>query len=434
MIASRGTDLFFKGERRRQRCQESLCPPDQFHQLWKGIWTDFINGRVFLLTESVQQLLEAPELWEIPRAGLLPNECATDPPPEPPRSARETSEPRDASEVMDQSCVFEHRTVGVGKTDSDGKPTNKLRVVHHQSEAVDRPGSKLRAKANSLNGGSSKYWFPRVVLPTLADIVTRLVAVTLACPGAALAMAVKDVDAAFRRVRVVSRDVALLATRVGAIVVVFTVCTFGFVGSPGVFGAVGSTPLQKYHRHHTMPDKRWHGDVSMFSAAFVDDSCLISYRAGVSEWLTEACFLTGLWSMFGLGGLNIEKDKEVGQWSQIQKYCGLEYNLAKGTVGISAARLRRARALLDDSKWRHGNMNIRLQDLQSLHGSVRWYSQASRPLHAYHPILARLLSTDDPTGTWVSPRGSPSIKRWAWLEFWEVIELHRIMLHHEEYF
>ena len=100
----------------------------------------------------------------------------------------------------------------------------------------------------------------------------------------------------------VSRDVALLATRMGAIVVVFTVCTFGFVGSPGVFGA--------------MPDKRWHGDVGMYSAAFVDDSCLLSYRAGVSEWLTEACFITGLWSMFGLGGLNVKKDKEVGQWSR----------------------------------------------------------------------------------------------------------------------
>ena len=147
-----------------------------------------------------------------------------------------------------------------------------------------------KIRSFSLNGGSSKYWFPRVVLPTLADIVTRLVAMTLACPGVALAMAVKDVDAAFRRVRVVSRDVALLATRVGAIVLVFTVCTFGFVGSPGVFGA--------------MPDKRWHGDVGMYSAAFVDHSCLLSYRAGVSEWITEACFLTGLWSMFGLGGLN----------------------------------------------------------------------------------------------------------------------------------
>ena len=43
-----------------------------------------------------------------------------------------------------------------------------------------------------------------------------------------------------------------------------------------------------------------------------------------------------------------------------------------------------------------------------------------------------MLSTYDPTGAWVSPRGNPSIKRWAWLEFWEVLELHRLMLHHEE--
>lgn len=102
--------------------------------------------------------------------------------------------------------------IAVGKTDSDGKPTSKVRAVHDQSEAVITPGSKIWSKENSLKGGSSKFWFPRVVLLTLVDIVTRLVAMALAYPGVAL----KDMDAAFRRVRVVSRDVALMATRVGA--------------------------------------------------------------------------------------------------------------------------------------------------------------------------------------------------------------------------
>jgi len=37
------------------------------------------------------------------------------------------------------------------------------------------------------------------------------------------------VDAAYRRIQVVDRDISLLATRVGAVIVVFAVCTFGVI-------------------------------------------------------------------------------------------------------------------------------------------------------------------------------------------------------------
>ena len=46
--------------------------------------------------------------------------------------------------------------------------------------------------------------------------------------------------------------------------------------------------------------------------------------------------------MLGDGGLNVEKDKEVGVYKTLQKYCGLIYDLENGTVGLGPAGLRRA--------------------------------------------------------------------------------------------
>ena len=106
--------------------------------------------------------------------------------------------------------------------------------------------------------------------------------------------------AAYRRIQVVDRDVSLLATRVGAVIVVFTVCTFGYVGSPGAFGALGSTPLEKYVRSHAPASPWWNGNARLNCFSFVDDSALISLRAGVCEGITESCYLHALDAMFGL--------------------------------------------------------------------------------------------------------------------------------------
>jgi len=197
---------------------------------------------------------------------------------------------------------------------------------------------------------------------------------------------------------VVDRDVSLLATRVGAVIVVFTVCTFGYVGSPGAFGALGSMPLEKHVRSYTAASPRWNGEASLSCISFVDDSALVSLRAGVWEGITESCYLHALHSMFGPSGLNVEKDKKVGLFLTKQKYCGLIYDLKNGTVGLGPARLCRAIQTLENPTWRYGNTNISSRDMQSLHGQTRWYAQACRPLHGMHSNISAMLSTTTPWG------------------------------------
>ena len=232
----------------------------------------------------------------------------------------------------------------------------------------------------------------------------------------------------------VDRDVSLLATRVGAVIVVFTVCTFGYVGSPGAFGALGSMPLEKHVRSYTAASPRWNGEASLSCFSFVDDSALVSLRAGVCEGITESCYLHALHSMFGPSGLNVEKDKKVGLFLTKQKYCGLIYDLKNGTVGLGPARLCRAIQTLENPTWRYGNTNISSRDMQSLHGQTRWYAQACRPLHGMHSNISAMLSTTDPMGLRVKPPGTASAVKHKWMLFWETLELHRIILQKEAEF
>ena len=136
--------------------------------------------------------------------------------------------------------------------------------------------------------------------------------------------------------------------------------------------------------------------------------------------------------MFGSGGLNVEKDKKVGVYkTKIHKYCGLIYDLENGTVGLGPARLRRAVQTLENPTWRYGNTNIRLRDMQSMHGQMRWYSQACRPLHGLHSNISAMLSTTDLTGLHVKPPGTASAVKRKWILFGETLELHRIILQKE---
>ena len=122
----------------------------------------------------------------------------------------------------------------------------------------------------------------------------------------------------------------------------FSVLTFGFKGSPGIFQSVGSEPLSQFHKGHTPDEPRWHSNLSMYSSTFVDDSALVTYDAGIGPALCESCFLAGLVGVFGLDALNADKDVKVGTWKQVQPYCGLTYNLVNCTVGMSTPVLTRA--------------------------------------------------------------------------------------------
>ena len=437
VVAARGADLQWrKGQRRRRKAKEPSCEdPTKFHLVWKGIWGDFIEGRSFLLPRSDAMLIEDPDRWAIPRAGLLESTNRFHIPGD---GGICSLVPEDASSLestLDESKVFEHKLVAVDKRDEHGRVLeDKIRVVHHQSEPLTSERSRAPTKAESVNGGTSKWWFPSVVLPTMATLIIQLTAIGLMYPYARIKMAVKDVDAAFRRIPVRARDVPLMATVAGGVIVVNLVLTFGFRGSPGIFHQCGSKPLTDFHTSHCYQEPQWNGDSGMFSAAFVDDSALIAPDYGLALAMSEDCFLHGLWAMFGPKGLNVAKDAKVGPWKSVQQCWGLTYDLVKKTVGMSLVRLKRARVTLEKDTWAWGNTDIDMRELQSLHGSTRWYGQANRCLHSVQANISRLLSTADPTGRKVQPHGTPSMKRWAWVEFWDTLELHRVMLHDEELF
>jgi hypothetical protein len=247
-------------------------------------------------------------------------------------------------------------------------------------------------------------------------------------PLAAILISVKDVDAAFRRIKVRSRDVSLNATRIGGVIAIYGYLSFGFAGSPGIFSEVSSGPLTAYHKGHAPEEPRWHGPLAFFSAAFVNDSALITYKFGLLKYLSECCFLTGLCALFGYHGLNVAKDAKVGPWKEIQHVWGLTFDTRRRTIGMSPVRLVRAARTLEDTVWARGNSRVQLLEVQHLAGSTRWYCQANRAMRGAQNDIIRMLSTDDPARKWVSPRGPKSYKRWCWANLWDACELLRVGL------
>jgi hypothetical protein len=439
VVASRGADMQFKrGVRRRRKCREPVADDGQRALLWNGIWGDFIEGRALLLASDTAYLASSPDAWPIPRAGLA--EAATE---DSNAAARDTAWAETAAQldalgttleaVLHTSGVFEHQLIAVEKRNEHGEvDTSKIRCVHNQSEPCLSAGYAEADFAHSLNGGSSKYWFPRVVLPRVLDLVFQLTRLRLWHPFAELSVKVVDVDAAFRRIPVRSRDVALNASRIGGVVVVYQTLTFGGCGSPGVFHAFSSAPLTAYHRGHRPVDPRWHGDMAFFSETLVDDGALVTPKLGVLEDLSETCYLNGLYSAFGLRGLNTVKDLTQGAWGTTNQIWGITIDTVQGTLGMSSVRLARAARYLAEPTWRWGSKNVTVHDMQRLFGSVRWYAQVCRPMANALSDIRRMLSTDDPTGRWVSPRGSPEHKNWCWAQFWDSCELLRVALKDEE--
>jgi len=121
-------------------------------------------------------LVDETGTWAIPRAGLKPagDGDATSPDI---LWDDENVTAEAVEDILSNDKVFEHRMVAVDKRDEDGRvKTDAIRVVHNQSEPVACPKTKVRSKEALVNGRTDKHRFPKVVLPTMADLANVFVA------------------------------------------------------------------------------------------------------------------------------------------------------------------------------------------------------------------------------------------------------------------
>ena len=190
--------------------------------------------------------------------------------------------------------------------------------------------------------------------------------------------------------------------------------------------------LTEFHRHFRPSCPSWNGDFPFTSFTLVDDGALTTVDLGLRANLSAACYLVGMFAVFGVGAMNVKKFKTDGQWSTTVPIWGLTYNLGHHLeYSVSSVRLEKVRLFFSDRIWDPGGANrgkLTVKLVQRGVGQLRHIGQVCRPVHHAYRSLQRMLRVEQRGQQLVDPPGTASEKEMYWTNLGETIEFLRIVL------
>ena len=156
--------------------------------------------------------------------------------------------------------------------------------------------------------------------------------------------------------------------------------------------------LTEFHRHFRPSCPSWNGDFPFTSFTLVDDGALTTVDLGLRANLSAACYLVGMFAVFGVGAMNVKEFKTDGQWSTTVPIWGLTYNLGHHLeYSVSSVRLEKVRLFFTDRIWDPGGANrgkLTVKLVQRGVGQLRHIGQVCRPVHHAYRSLQRMLRVE----------------------------------------
>ena len=156
--------------------------------------------------------------------------------------------------------------------------------------------------------------------------------------------------------------------------------------------------LTEFHRHFRPSCPSWNGDFPFTSFTLVDDGALTTVDLGLRANLSAACYLVGMFAVFGVGAMNVKEFKTDGQWSTTVPIWGLTYNLGHHLeYSVSSVRLEKVRLFFSDRIWDPGGANrskLTVKLVQRGVGQLRHIGQVCRPVHHAYRSLQRMLRVE----------------------------------------
>eukprot|EP00971_Amphidinium_carterae_P317263 6307466-Amphidinium_carterae.1 len=252
-------------------------------------------------------------------------------------------------------------------------------------------------------------------------------------PNVRILMSKKDVSAAFKLIWLKDTACRVMAVQLlgghwgleADVYAIYLVLTFGWIGSPGQWQPWGWA-VKWHHEAHIPPDPHWHDEVAFSSRFLMDDGVLVEPDVGYRAELSEQVYIQGMRGILGRDALNAKKDKLEGQFDEKCLAWGLQYDSQAGTVSVPPAKLLKGAWVVHSQVFDPGNKRVALLEVQKLHGVLNYYAMVQPALRAELGSIAALLKQNSP-GLWCEPPGTAEEVSQTWQEFWDSIELVRVL-------
>eukprot|EP00971_Amphidinium_carterae_P043438 854826-Amphidinium_carterae.3 len=252
-------------------------------------------------------------------------------------------------------------------------------------------------------------------------------------PNVRVVMCKKDVSAAFKLIWLRADACHVMAVQLlghqwelpSDVYAIYLVLTFGWIGSPGQWQPWGWA-VKWHHETFHPPDPCWHDETPFCSKFLMDDGVLVEPQIGLRAELSEQVYVEGMKGILGAQSLNEKKDKLEGQYAVKCLAWGLEYDAQAGTLSVPPAKLLRGAWVAHGAMFDPGNKRVELLEVQRLHGVLNYYATVQPALRAEMGSIAAMLRQEEPS-LWCNPPGEESEKDRTWQEFWDSIELVRVL-------
>ena len=270
--------------------------------------------------------------------------------------------------------------------------------------------------------------YPEVRVTDMEKIAERLVALEMRWPGLRTLCNKRDIDSAFKRIRVHPDASEILRTEFRAelfgiddpdatLIFLYLVLPFGWRASPGYFSRLGegiSTSHREYQSGHPERDGKDHFDPLLF----VGDAIFIEPSLGHRQEMVVGCWEYICKKLLGASAVNDEKKDIEGSWQETHILLGFEVNVHMMEISLPAAKRSDSWDILTDPVLNPGNRVIPAKMVHQLRGLINHWRYANKFRHYVASPVNALMACADNTNTWIRCDNDQ-----IWLAFWNLISL-----------
>ena len=253
--------------------------------------------------------------------------------------------------------------------------------------------------------------YPPVKMTDIRQVAERAVAMKLKWPHVTIMCNKRDIDAAFKRVKV-HPDMSVIlcaefsATKLGiedddaSVLFLYLTLPFGWRASPAYFSQVGEG-ITLAHRAFISHDPKRDGADYFSSLLFAGEAIFIEPVTGKRREMVISCWGHICRRILGETAIIEEKVELEGEWQTSHILLGFEVGVDNLTIKLPTAKKVDAREYFQDSMLNPGNRIVTVHKVQELRGLANHWSYTNRFWHYLAPPMNGLLSFVDTTNTWV---------------------------------
>ena len=215
------------------------------------------------------------------------------------------------------------------------------------------------------------YYRPEI--PAIKDIAEHVIALKKSYPHVPTKCTNRDINSAFRQIRLHPDAAALFATEFRGdildlewgIISGYLVLPFGRDGAPGVFASIAAI-ITRFHNLSSPANPLWAGDHPFRIHLFADDGILI--EPDIAGRLEQIAATWGRGSFLAIGNDALNKSKLIieGLWNSLCNVLGYDVNFGDFTITLPGEKVIGAQVLIRSPCFTPGNRLISLRDVQEL--------------------------------------------------------------------